>query len=80
MQNLSYTPDSLFQEILSRGRAQGITTQTQYDDLVVEAIEEHREVAEIGDDDDTEDLSEQLRGMWPDYQDALSLSDDQPVL
>ena len=70
----------MFQEILSRGRAQGITTQTQYDDLVVEAIEEHREVAEIGDDDDTEDLSEQLRGMWPDYQDALSLSDDQPVL
>ena len=77
---LAYTPETLFLEIVAQGREQGITTQTQFDDLVVEIVEEHRELAEIGDDDETEDLVEQMRGMWPDYQEALDLSADQPVL
>lgn len=77
---LSYNIESLFDEVISRGREQGVTTQMQYDDLVEEVIEEHRSVGEVHDDEPTEDMEEQLRGKWAQYQEALSLNEDQPVL
>lgn len=77
---LSHNMDTFFDEICTRGREQGITTQTQFDDLVEEVIEEHRSIGEIHDDEETEDMEEQLRGKWAQYQEALSLNEDQPVL
>jgi hypothetical protein len=70
----------VFDEVVERGREQGVTTQEEYNDLVEEVIEGHREWAEIHDDSPTEDLEEQLRGRWPDYKEALGLDDAQPAL
>jgi len=71
---------AIFEEIVERGREQGVTTQESYDDLVEEVIEGHRAAAEIHDDSPTEDLEEQLRGRWSDYKEALGLDDPQPQL
>jgi hypothetical protein len=71
---------SIFEEVVERGREQGVTTQEAYNDLVEEVIEGHREWAEIHDDSPTEDLEEQLRGRWPDYVEALGLDLSQPQL
>lgn len=68
---LSHNSETLFLEIVSRGREQGITTQPQYDDLVEEVIEEHRSLGEIHDDEDTEDMEEQLRDMWTRYEEEV---------
>ncbi len=77
---LSHNSETLFLEIVSRGREQGVTEQPQFDDLVEEVIEEHRSLGEIHDDEDTEDMEEQLRGMWSRYEEMLGLEKDQPVL
>lgn len=69
--NLSFSPESLFEEIVARGQAQGVTDQAAYNDLVEEVIEEHRSVGEISTDDPTEDMEAQLRGRWVDYQSML---------
>ncbi len=77
---LFHNSETLFLEIVSRGREQEVTIQTQFDDLVEEVIEAHREVGEIADDEGTEDMEEQLRGRWSQYQELLNLGSDQPVL
>ncbi|OGL99478.1 hypothetical protein A2501_04525 [Candidatus Uhrbacteria bacterium RIFOXYC12_FULL_57_11] len=72
--------EAIFEEIVERGRAQGVTTQETYNDLVEEVIESHRAVGEIHDDSPTEDMEEQLRGRWTDYKESLGLDDAQPQL
>ena len=69
--NLSYTPESLFEEVASRCRQHGVADQEGFDQMIEDVIEEHRRVGEIHDDEGTEDLEEQLRGRWPDYQAGL---------
>jgi hypothetical protein len=69
--NLSYTPEDLFEEVAARCREHGVTDQAAYDGIIEDVIEEHRRVGEIHDDEGTEDLEEQLRGRWGDYQSTL---------
>lgn len=72
--------ESLFGEIVERGREQGISDQEAYGTLVNEVVEDHRSLGEIHDDSPTDDLVEQLRGRWMDYKEALGLDDAQPQL
>lgn len=72
--------ESIFGEIVERGREQGVSDQEAYNTLVNEVVEDHRRVGEIHDDSPTEDLVEQLRGRWMDYKEALGLDDTQPQL
>lgn len=69
--HLSYTPESLFEEIVARCRQHGVTSQEGYNQMAEDVIEEHRRVGEVHDDEGTEDLEEQLRGRWPEYQSQL---------
>ncbi|PJA45220.1 hypothetical protein CO174_04295 [Candidatus Uhrbacteria bacterium CG_4_9_14_3_um_filter_50_9] len=69
--NLSFSMEALFQQLLQRGKEQGVTQQDAYNDLVEEVIENHRAIGEIDTDDATEDMEAQLRGRWLDYQDLL---------
>jgi len=71
---------AIFEEVVERGREQGVTEQEAYDELVKEVIEDHRSVGEIHDDSPTEDMAEQLRGRWSDFKEALGLDDNQPRL
>jgi len=77
---LSHNNETIFAEVVSRGREQGVTTQVAFDDLVEEVIEEHRSLGEIHDDEPTEDMEEQLRDMWSRYVEMLDLGSDQPQL
>lgn len=72
--------ESIFGEIVERGREQGVSDQEGYNTLVGEVVEDHRRVGEIHDDSPTDDLVEQLRGRWMDYKEALGLDDVQPQL
>jgi len=72
--------ESIFGEIVERGREQGVSDQEGYNTLVGEVVEDHRRVGEIHDDSPTDDLVEQLRGRWTDYKEALGLDDVQPQL
>lgn len=72
--------ESLFGEIVERGREQGVSDQEAYGTLVNEVVEDHRSLGEIHDDSPTDDLVEQLRGRWMDYKEALGLDDAQPQL
>jgi hypothetical protein len=69
--NLSFTPEALFQQVLARGREQGVVEQAAYNDLVEEVIEVHRGAGEIATGDPTEDMEAQLRGRWADYKASL---------
>ncbi|MBI4437721.1 hypothetical protein HY631_02105 [Candidatus Uhrbacteria bacterium] len=69
--NFSFTPENLFEEIVARGREQGVSDQAAYDDMVEEVIEAHRGVGEIHTDDETEDWEEQLRGRFEEYVSLL---------
>ncbi|NBS41142.1 hypothetical protein EBS80_00595 [bacterium] len=72
--------ESLFGEVVERGREQGVSDQEAYHTLVNEVVEDHRSLGEIHDDSPTDDLVEQLRGRWMDYKEALGLDDVQPHL
>jgi hypothetical protein len=69
--NLSFTPEALFQQVLARGREQGVVEQAAFNDLLEDVIETHRAVGEIDTSDSTEDMEEQLRGRWVDYKASL---------
>lgn len=70
--------EALFEEVVGRGREQGVASQEAYNDLVQEVIEGHREWGEIHDDSPTVDLAKQMRGRWNDFKEALGLDDAQP--
>jgi hypothetical protein len=69
--NLSFTMEDLFQQVVARGIEHRVTDQASYNDLVEELIEERRSVGEIHTDNPTEDMEAQLRGRWVDYQASL---------
>jgi len=72
--------ETLFKEIVERGRKQGAVSQEAYNDLVEAVIEEHRSVGEIHDDTSTEGMEEQFRGRWSDYTTELGLNTKLPQL
>ncbi|MFC1788161.1 hypothetical protein ACFLZY_03000 [Patescibacteria group bacterium] len=79
-ENLFTNREQLFQEIVQRGRSEGVTAQDAYDELVKTVIEDHRRVGEIHDDSATVDWAEQLQGRWFDYVRTLGLDQIQPQL
>lgn len=80
MEFLDVDREAIFEEVVERGREQGVTSQEAYNDLVEEVIENHRGLAEIHDDSPTEDLEAQMRGRWMDFKEALGLDDAHPQL
>jgi len=70
--NLSYTPEDIFDEITARCLEAGVASQNAFDGMIEEVIENHRSVGEMHDDSGTEDMEEQMRGRWSDYQEILN--------
>lgn len=71
---LGYTRESLYQEVLSRGKDEGIFSEEGFRELVEEVIEEHREWGEIHDDDPTEGLELWVGECWPRYQEDTGIT------
>lgn len=80
MKNLEINLESLFDEIVDRGRGEGITNQEGFNELLEEILMGHLDVGELDDQNTTSDLTEQLRSRWPDYKEALGLDEEQPEL
>ena len=65
--------EQLFQDLVERGRQQGITDEEAYHELCDDLVTELLEVGEMDKDSDTQGLIDHLKGRWPDFQEALSL-------
>ena len=69
MANLDTLSDGeLYNEIAELARAQGVSTQADWANLVEEVIESHFDLAELNDDQDLEGKRKTLTDMWNTYQ------------
>jgi len=72
--------EGLFQEIVETGRAEGVTNEEAYHELIDAVIEDHRRVGEIHDDSSYNAMAEALRGRWMEYREALGLDAAHPEI
>jgi len=77
---LNVDKQSIFEEIVERGREQGVTSQEAYNELCDDVVTEKLEVGEMDEDSNTIGLVEQLKGRWVDFVEALGLDSSQPQL
>jgi uncharacterized protein YihD (DUF1040 family) len=77
---LNIDRQALFDELVERGRQQGINDQEAYNELCDDLLMERLEVGEADEDSNIIGLREQLKNRWPDYQEALGLGGEQPQL
>jgi hypothetical protein len=72
--------EAVFQEIVEKGREEGIADQEAFNDLVDDVVEQHRDWGEMHDDSPTVGISEAMRARFADYKAALGLDAEQPEL
>lgn len=73
MKNPELNLESLFEDIVNRGREEGIATHEAFRDLVEDVVAMHADVGSMGDDTSSADATEQLTGRFADYQAALGM-------
>ncbi len=72
MDNITFSLEGLFDEIVEQGKGDAVTTEEGFHALVEDTIEEHRRLAEIHDDQNLEGYETQLKARWAEYQARLS--------
>lgn len=80
MEFLDVNKQAIFEDIVDRGREQGVVDQETYNELCEEIVQEHVDVGEIDKDSSTVGMSEMLKGRWLDYKEALGLDSSEPQL
>lgn len=68
MENLALDLEELFGEISERARDAGTMTREEWDDVVDEVLEEKREVGEMHDDDDWQQMVDALKSRFNDFE------------
>jgi len=58
----------LFDEVAELARAQGISDQAEWNELVDEVLDSHFNIGELNDDQDIEGMREVLHLAWNEYQ------------
>jgi hypothetical protein len=58
----------LFDEIAELARAEGITDQMEWNELVDEVLDSHFNIGELNDDQDIEGVRQALHMAWSEYQ------------
>ncbi len=71
MKNPELNLESVFEEIVVRGREEGVASHEGYRDLVEDVVAMHADLGSMGDDTSSADVTEQLMGRFPDYQEAM---------
>ncbi len=62
----------LYNEIVRRSKANGVTDQEGWDGIVDEVIEQYRTTeGQIHDDEPTEGMEEDLRARFPEYEEVI---------
>lgn len=70
-ESLHSSTQELFEEVVNRGIAEGVTTQEGYVGLVDMVIEDHRMVGELHDDQNLEGYEDVLEARWPEYLERI---------
>lgn len=71
MENITFDLNRVFKEIIARLEAQGSFSQEAFYDMVEEVLEEKREVGELDDDANIEELEDKLRHRWPEAKESF---------
>ncbi|KKR83902.1 MAG: hypothetical protein UU48_C0014G0011 [Candidatus Uhrbacteria bacterium GW2011_GWF2_41_16] len=71
--------EGLFEEIVERGREEGVSDEEGYHELIDAVIEEHRGMGEIHDDTSYQSMAEALRLRWSEYREALGVDESHPT-
>ncbi len=73
MKNSELNLETVFEEIVERGREEGVESHEAFRDLVEDVVAMHADVGSMGDDTSSADVTEQLMGRFPDYLAALGM-------
>lgn len=65
--------EAVFEEIVARGREEGVATHETFRDLVEDVVAMHADVGSMGDDTSSAEVTEQLTGRFAQYQEALGM-------
>jgi len=66
-ENIIFSLEDLFEEVVSAGVEQGINEESSYFDLVDEVIEEHRSIGELHDDQGLAAHADVLKARFSEY-------------
>jgi len=70
-ENLAFSIEDLFEEVVAAGVEQAINEESAYFDLVDEVIEEHREIGELHDDQNLDGYADVLKARFTLYMKRL---------
>ena len=70
--NIQFDHQSVFEEIVARGLAEGVTSREAYSQLVENILDGHAMWGEMHDDQDQEAIEDVFRARWPEYEERLN--------
>ncbi len=70
-ENLTFSIEDLFEEVVAAGIEQAVNEETAYFDLVDEVIEDHRRIGEEHDDQNQEGYADVLKARFGEYMKRL---------
>lgn len=79
-ENLSFSPNEVLREAVTRMQEDGAFDRDAYNDLVDEIIEHKIERGELDVDEDTEEIKEQLRMRWSEAEAMLTTGHETDIL
>lgn len=68
LENLILDSEQLFQEVVERGRREGVANQEAFHQMVENVVNDHLRDGEVDEDQDIGSLTLGLIGRWRDYQ------------
>ena len=70
---LSFDLQQAYNEIKERAEAAPVTDKAAWDEMVDDYITERLEVGELNKDDETDDMIENLKSRWSEYEKNLNI-------
>lgn len=71
VENLEFSVEDLFEEVVAAGVEQAVNEETAYLDLVDTVIEEHRRIGEMSDDQNLDGHADVLKSRFAEYMKRL---------
>jgi len=75
VENLVFSVQGLFDEVVEQGVAQGVADKEAYDELVDEVIEAHLAVGELDIDQNVQGYASDVKARWPEYEKAFAMGE-----
>lgn len=69
-----YNEEGLLEEVITKARDEGVTSQEAWNDLVEQVLDDHARVGEVDNDDDLVAMREALQARWGDYEAEINQS------